>query len=101
MLAKLILNIAPQLEEEVVDALLALPVVVGFTCQQVYGSGKHSHMSLAEQVSGRRRRLQFELVLQESDVDAVLRQLRTQTGADSVFWVEPVSRFGKLRDLAL
>ena len=97
MPAKLVLNISPELEEELVDALLSLDVVSGFTSMRVSGSGSHHHMSLAEQVTGRRNRVQFDLVIAETDVDTVLAQLAQQVGGDVVYRVEPVARVGKLR----
>lgn len=99
MRAKLVLIIAPGLEEDLVDLLLALPVVDGFTSFVVQGNGKQQNMSLAEQVTGRRRRLRFELVLEAAKVDGLLRDLRERLGNDTVYWVETLSGFGKLGDL--
>jgi hypothetical protein len=99
MRAKLVLIIAPGLEEDLVDLLLALPAVDGFTSFVVQGNGKQQNMSLAEQVTGRRRRLRFELVLEAAKVDGLLRDLRERLGNDTVYWVETLSGFGKLGEL--
>lgn len=99
MHAKLVLVIAPSLEEELVDQLLDLPEVGGFTSCVVQGNGKQHKMSLAEQVAGRRRRLRFELVLYADRIDDVLQRLRTILGADTVYWVEQIASFGKLGEL--
>lgn len=99
MYAKLVLIIAPQLEEELIDLLLEHPAVDGFSACTVYGNGASEHMSLAEQVAGRRKRLRFELVLEQAQVATLLTALAGQLGRDTVYWVEPVSEFGKLREL--
>lgn len=99
MRAKLVLIVAPSLEEELVDQLLQLPAVDGFTSFAVQGNGKQQSMSLIEQVSGRRKRLRFELVVEADKVDGILRQLYGCLGKDTVYWVEPVTGFGKLGDL--
>jgi len=99
MHAKLVLVIAPSLEEELVDQLLELPGVGGFTSFVVQGNGKQHNMSLAEQVAGRRRRLRFELVLDAGSIDGVLQRLRGCLGADTVYWVEQIASFGKLGEL--
>lgn len=99
MHAKLVLVIAPGLEEDLVDLLLELPDVGGFTSFVVQGNGKQQNMSLAEQVAGRRKRLRFELVVEADKVQGILRQLSACLGSDTVCWVESVSGFGKLGDL--
>lgn len=96
MHVKLVLIVAPELEEELVDVLLEHPDVGGFTSSVVAGNGKAHNMSLAEQVTGRRKRLRFELVLAEASLAPVLEQLRTRIGANSVYWVESLLGFGKL-----
>ena len=101
MYAKLVLIIAPGLEEDLVDLLLELPAVDGFTSFVVQGNGKQQNMSLAEQVAGRRKRLRFELVLEAAKVDGLLLELRERLGGDSVFWVESLGSFGKLGELPL
>lgn len=96
MNVKLVLIVAPELEEDLVDVLLGLPAVGGFTACVVAGNGKQQSMSLAEQVTGRRKRLRFELVLAESALAEVLGELGRRIGADTVYWVEPLLDFGKL-----
>lgn len=96
MYVKLVLVVAPELEEDLVDLLLGLPAVDGFTASTVAGNGKQQNMSLAEQVSGRRKRLRFELVLDEQVLAAVLDELRQRVAGDTVYWVEPLLDFGKL-----
>jgi hypothetical protein len=91
------LNIPPSLEEDVVDFLLACKDIRGFQSTEVHGHGQVGAMSIAEQVAGRRRRVQFEIVLDEDRTDELLERLR---GAfplrDVIYWVLPVSRSGRL-----
>jgi hypothetical protein len=50
-----------------VDWLRELDSDLGFTSFPVYGiSGRHEGMSLAEQVSGRKQRIRFEMHLPET-----------------------------------
>ncbi|WP_317932281.1 DUF3240 family protein [Halioxenophilus sp. WMMB6] len=92
----LVLNIPPELEDELVDYLLAIPSAPGFTSYPVAGHGQHARLSLAEQVTGRRKRIQFELILATDDADEVVAGLRQQVGTDIYFWQQAVSNSGHL-----
>lgn len=92
----LVLNIRPELEEDMVDYLLAQEGVRGFTSYQVRGHGVHEDLSLADQVSGRRRRLQFELVIEESKVAGILANLKSSVGRDIVYWQHSISNVGRI-----
>lgn len=92
----LVLNIGPELEEDLVDYLLQLDCVGGFTSYPVRGHGRHGAMSLAEQVSGRRKRTQVEIHLNATDVAQVLAGLATQVGRDITYWQQPVSGYGRI-----
>lgn len=92
----LILNINPELEEDLVDYLLQLDCVSGFTSYQVRGHGRHGDMSLAEQVSGRRKRTQVEILMKVADVAEVLQGLAGNVGRDITYWQQPVSNYGRI-----
>lgn len=92
----LILNTNPELEEDLVDYLLGLDCISGFTSYPVRGHGHHGNLSVAEQVTGRRKRLQVEMVMPETDVETVLAGLADRVGRDISWWVQPVSAFGSL-----
>lgn len=94
----LILNTRPDLEEDLVDYLLTLPCIDGFTSYPVRGHGHHHNLSVAEQVSGRRKRLQVEVLLQEGEVATVLAGLAEHVGRDISWWRHPVSASGSLDD---
>jgi nitrogen regulatory protein PII len=92
----LVLNISPELEEDLVDYLLQVEGVSGFTTQTVYGHGPEGAMTLAEQVAGRRKRLRIEILMREEDVANALAGLAAEVGRDIVYWQQPVSGFGRI-----
>lgn len=93
----LVLNVAPGLEEDLVDLLLSLESAGGFTSYPVRGHGRGSHtMSLAEQVTGRRKRVQFELILEDKQVASLLETLAESVGRDVYWWTQPVLASGHL-----
>ena len=96
--ALLTLNVPPALEESVVDWLLEQSGSRGFTSQRVSGHGAdHDALTAAEQVSGRQRRLQFQIQMKSADVEALLAAAgRRFAGADIHFWVLPVVAGGAL-----
>lgn len=94
----LVLNIAPRLEEDLVDLLLSLDAVGGFTSYPVRGHGRTTThtMSLTEQVTGRRKRVQFELLLDEKAVPGLLEALAESVGRDVYWWTQPILASGHL-----
>ena len=95
-LCMLVLNAAPALEEELIDYLLLLEEVEGFTSCAVYGHGQHHGLSTAEQVTGKRKRIQYELLVTEQNVPVILAGLADAVGRDIVYWQRPVSHFGRV-----
>jgi hypothetical protein len=91
-------NVPPASEERFVDWLLSSDVVTGFTSYAAYGHGANQdHLSVAEQVSGRQRRIEFRIQLPAETVDGVIGTLTTDfRGADLFFVVTPVLRSGHL-----
>lgn len=92
----LMLNIAPELEEDMVDYLLSIEQIVGFTSYTVFGHGQNKGLSVAEQVSGRRKRFQYELIVNVSTIPLILSGLAEAVGRDIVYWQQPVSNFGRI-----
>lgn len=91
----LIINVPPALEEDLVDYLLSLDCVQGFTSYSVEGHGDHEDLSIAEQVSGRRKRKQFEMLIAAQDFDTITGGLGAEVGKDIVFWQMPVQQIGR------
>lgn len=92
----LVLLIDPALEEDLVDYLLGADDVSGFTSSDASGHGERGWMSIAEQVTGRRRRKRFELVLDEAGVQRVLNGLAEHVGRGIHYWYMPVGGSGRV-----
>lgn len=91
------LNIPPGLEEDVVDLLLSSDEIAGYQSYPIRGHGRVGAMSIAEQVAGRRDRIQFEIVLDEDVLDSTLEHLKAAFPiSDVIYWVLPVLRSGRL-----
>jgi hypothetical protein len=90
------LDVAPSLEELVVDCLLLLESERGFNSYPVYA---HHHenkgLSLAEQVSGRQKKVRFQIYVAEQALAILLAQLKQEfSGAGIQYWVLPVLEHG-------
>lgn len=92
----LVLNVAPELEENLIDYLLSFEQIQGFTSFRVYGHGEHHRISLKEQVTGKRKRSQYEIFLDPGAIPIVLKGLASGVGKDIVFWQQAVSNFGSV-----
>jgi hypothetical protein len=90
------INIPPSLEEMMVDSLLLLETEYGFSS---FAVNAHHHankgLSLAEQVTGRQKRIRFQLYLSVEALPVLLAQLRKEfSGAGIQYWVLPVIENG-------
>jgi len=91
------LNIPPDLEEDVVDLLLASEEIPGFQSYPIRGHGQVGAMTIAEQVEGRRNRVQFEVVLDNDQLETLIKKLRKALPVpDIIYWVLPVASSGRL-----
>lgn len=91
------LNIPPDLEEDVVDLLLTTDGIPGFQSYPIRGHGRVGAMTIAEQVEGRRNRVQFEVVLDDERLESVLQNLKEALPVrDIIYWVLPISASGRL-----
>jgi len=95
MTTLLVLNMPPGLQEDFIDYLLSLECVRGFTSYKAMGHGEHEHLSVAEQVSGRRQRVQFEVLMDEAAVPQLTQGLASEVGKDITYWQHPVSSIGR------
>lgn len=90
------LNVPPSLEESIVDCLLTLESEHGF-CSFPVNSHDHKNegLSLAEQVSGRQKKIRFQMYLPEDGLAQLLEQLRAEfSGSGINYWVLPVIENG-------
>jgi hypothetical protein len=88
------LNAPPALEEGIVDWLLEREEAPGFTSCSVHGHGTHHEdLSVAEQVSGRQRRVEFRVEVETAMLEGFSAALTEDfAGADLYFFVVPVLR---------
>jgi hypothetical protein len=92
----LVLNAPPQLEDDLVDYLSSHEQLTGFTSYAVRGHGQHGYRSIAEQVSGRSQRIQFEMMLPGALALELLAGLRTGVGPGISYWQLPVTGSGHI-----
>lgn len=90
----LVLNIPPALEDDMVDYLLELEEVKGFTSFIAQGHGGGERLTVTEQVSGRRKRVQFEIIVDAEIADVIVAGLSARVGKDIAYWQLPVSSIG-------
>lgn len=90
------LNVPPGLEEVLVDCLLMLESEHGFSSFPV---SAHDHrnegLSLAEQVTGRQKKIRFQMYVPEQGLLVLLARLRQDfSGSGIHYWVMPVIEKG-------
>lgn len=81
------LNAPPSLEELIVDWLLERDVP-GFTSYPAFGHSSRPGrpLTIAEQVTGRQRRVEFRVEIGAADVEEFLRALQAVTGNADVYY---------------
>lgn len=97
--ALLMLMVPLKLEALMVDILLQETAISGFTSNAVNGHGHFTNiqLSVAEQVSGRQRRVQFMVYADLSSLQALLAKLKIEfADADLHFVLQPVLDAGTL-----
>ena len=92
------LEVPPALEERVIDWLLDRSQQARFTSYPAHGYGdRHDHLSVAEQVSGRQRRLCFEIEVSMDVLGSFMNELGAAfASADLYYRIMPLLRSGRL-----
>ena len=93
----LILNVPPGLQENLVDWLLE-DNRTGFTSSMVFGhSSNIKNYNLTEQVTGRQKRVEFQVISEGDGIDSLLKALREEFHGTGVhYWIVPVIDEGRL-----
>jgi hypothetical protein len=91
----LVLNIIPELEEDLVDYLLSLDRLSGFTSYATHGHGEQE-MTITEEVLGRRKRMQFEIIIDVNDANTLLDGLQENVGTGIHYWQLPLVTSGRI-----
>jgi len=96
--ALLSIVVSPSLEDGLVDWLLARDEVTGFTSFPISGHGSSIHsMSLAEQVSGSRRKILFQTHLPQPQALQLIERLKDDFGNCGIhYWLIPLLAGGHL-----
>ena len=92
------INVPPSLEEAVVDCLLTFENAQGFSSFPV---NAHDHrnqgLSLAEQVSGRQRKIRFQMYVDKKTVAGLINRLKADfVGSGLHYWVVPILEHGEI-----
>lgn len=90
------LSVPPALEGMIVDSLLMMEFERGFSGFTVYA---HHHenkgLSLAEQVTGRQKRICFQMYVNGTNLALLLANLRENfSGTNIQYWITPVLESG-------
>jgi hypothetical protein len=95
------LNAPPALEARLIDWLLERDPHLGFTSYAAHGHGSHGPLSVAEQVSGRQKRVELRVELPADALPVFVAGLRAELGGADVYYVvTPVIASGHLRGVA-
>lgn len=87
----------PAIEEELIDWLLMQEDITGFTSQIANGHGAGHAMSLAEQVTGRRRQITFAIELKKESADKIIAQLKLNfSGSGLHYWLIQLPQSGSV-----
>lgn len=86
------LNAPPSLEEAMVDCLLTFESEHGFSSFSV---NAHDHinagLSISEQVTGRQKKIRFQMYILATDLPMLLEKLQTNFKHSGIqYWVLPV-----------
>lgn len=92
------INVSPALEEAMVDCLLTFETAQGFSSFPV---NAHDHrnqgLSIAEQVTGRQRKMRFQMYIDKDHVSALLSKIKADfRGTGLHYWMVPVLEHGEI-----
>ncbi len=90
------LNVPTSIEEAMVDCLLSFESEHGFSSLPINAHDhKNEGLSLAEQVTGRQKKIRFQMYISQHDLTALLAQLNSNfKNAGIHYWVLPVIESG-------
>lgn len=90
------LQVAPSLEEAVVDCLLSMDNPLGFSSHTIHAHhAHHQQLSAIEQVTGRQRKIAFTLQIEKSQLATVLSHIKQSfSGSGLEYSVLPVIEAG-------
>jgi len=92
------LNAPPGLEDALVDCLLTFENAHGFSSMSVNSRDcRNQNLSLAEQVSGRQRKIRFQMYVDKDNIAEFLARIKDEfSGAGLQYWVVPIIAYGEI-----
>ena len=92
------LNVPLMLEELITDCLLTFESEQGFSSLEINAHDhRHRNLSLAEQVSGRQKKIRFQMYIDQQDLSLLLDKLKTEFSESGIqYWILPVIDTGYL-----
>jgi hypothetical protein len=92
------LDVSPELEDVVVDCLLMIEHLPGFSSYLLNVHDlKHNGMSLAEQVSGRQKKVRFQVQTERAGVAVIVNRLKSEfSGSGLKYSVLPIIESGEI-----
>ena len=95
--ALLTLLAPPTMEETLVDWLLSHSDIKGFTSQAANGHGRGHAMTVAEQVTGRRKQIVFWIELEQYHAEKIIVELQQDfPGSGLHYWLMPLMNSGSI-----
>ncbi len=94
----LILTVKPSMEEIIMDWLIDQPFKQDFTSLPVSGHGSQmSGLSTSEQVTGRKKQVQFRIMIPNSELQQLLIELKLDFKNSGIhYWVMPLLELGTI-----
>ena len=88
-----------ELEQTMIDYLLAFDEKLGFSTTRIYGHGHATkHLSLVEQVEGRKKEIQFQLHVSNEVCRKIIDSLKETYPHTAVhYWSTPLLESGDTR----
>ena len=89
----------PAVEEKLLDALLEIDGSDVFTSVRIHTHGvAHGRLSAQEQVMGRSRSMQIQVLLSEEALSQLLERVRRELAGTGIrYWASPVAFEGEIK----
>lgn len=94
----LVLVVADELRDDIIDVLMARPAISGFNLSPIAGySREHSRFNLREQVEGHRKMSRFEVLHDRQQEEELLSSLQAVCAESHArYWILPLAASGQL-----
>ncbi len=93
----LLIIVAPQsLKDDLVDELIQIPFISGFSLLNIQGYSKeHSRFNISEQVVGHQNLFRFEIAHEAKHSESLIKTLSKTSHTKKLrYWITPVLQYG-------